>query len=120
MSSDFLSVLRSVGSGSILLATHERPDGDAIASLSAAVSILRENGFQATAILPDPAPDGYAEFLPEHVVASAEGMEAPLFIALDCSTRKRIAAGGYPVEECEISSTLTIIRITRGSGRFRF
>ena len=100
MSSEFLSILRSVGSGPILIATHERPDGDAIASLGAAVSILRENGFQATAILPDPAPDGYAEFLPENVVVSAEGMEASLFIAVDCSTRKRVAAGGYPIGNC--------------------
>ena len=100
MASDFLSLLRSVGSGLILIATHERPDGDAIASLSAAASILKENGFRAKAILPDPAPDSYAEFLPENVVVSAEGLEASLFIALDCSTRKRLAAGKYPVEDC--------------------
>ena len=100
MPSDFLSLLRSVGSGSILVATHERPDGDAIASLSATASILKENGFQAKAILPDPAPDGYAEFLPENVSASAEGVEAALFIAVDCSNRQRVAAGGYPFENC--------------------
>ena len=100
MPSDFLSLLRSVGSGSILVATHERPDGDAIASLSATASILKENGFQAKAILPDPAPDGCAEFLPENVSASAEGVEAALFIAVDCSNRQRVAAGGYPFENC--------------------
>lgn len=100
MSSEFLPLLRSAGSGTILIATHERPDGDAIASLSATASILKENGFHALAILPDPAPDGYAQFLPENVTSSADGMEASLFITVDCSSRKRLAAGNYPVEAC--------------------
>ena len=63
MSSEFLPLLRSAGSGTILIATHERPDGDAIASLSATASILKENGFHALAILPIPIINGLETML---------------------------------------------------------
>lgn len=100
MPSDFLTALRAASSGTILVAAHERPDGDAIASLSATAAILKDNGFQAKAILPDPAPDGCAPFVPGDVISSAEGIEASLFITVDCSTRNRVAAAGYPIENC--------------------
>ena len=93
-----MELLRKTGDAPILIATHERPDGDAVASLSAAVSILRDNGYQATAILPDPVPDSYAAFVAPWVVSSAAGMACALFITIDASTGKRIAAGGYPFE----------------------
>ncbi len=99
MDSAFLAALKSAET--ILVATHERPDGDAISSLSSTVAILRENGFNVRGILPDPAPDFYAMFVPqEGIISSAEGIKADLFIAVDCSTRARVAAAGYPFEEC--------------------
>lgn len=114
MDSAFLSALRTAGT--ILVAAHERPDGDAIACLSATVAILRDNGFNARGILPDPAPDFYAAFVPqEGMLPSAEGISADLFITVDCSTRARVAAAGYPIEECP-----TVINIDHHPDNERF
>ena len=99
MDSAFLAALRTAER--ILIATHERPDGDAIGSLCAALGILRDNGFQAYGILPSPVPDFYASFLPEEgIVASGEGIAADVFLVVDCSNSKRIAAAGYPIDNC--------------------
>ena len=62
MDSPFLAALRTAQT--ILVAVHVRPDGDAIASLGAAVSILRDNGFQAFGILPEQPSKDLAPFLP--------------------------------------------------------
>ncbi len=114
MDSAFLSALRTAET--ILVATHERPDGDAIGSLAATVGILRDNGFRASGILPSAAPDFYASFLPdEGIVASGEGIAADLFLVLDCSNRKRIAAAGYPIEQCP-----TVVNIDHHPDNERF
>lgn len=114
MDSAFLSALRTAET--ILVATHERPDGDAIASLSAAVSILRDNGFHAYGILPSPAPDFYASFVPQNgILVSANDLKADLFITVDCSTRARVAAADYPIEQCP-----TVINIDHHPDNERF
>lgn len=100
MDSPFLAALRTAQT--ILVAVHVRPDGDAVASLGAAVSILRDNGFQAFGILPEQPSKDLAPFLPaEGILQSAEGIEADVFITADCSKPDRVAAGGYPFEHCQ-------------------
>ena len=99
MDSPFLAALRTAQT--ILVAVHVRPDGDAIASLGATVSILRDNGFHAFGILPELPSKALAAFLPaEGILQSAEGIEADVFITADCSKPDRVAAGGYPFEHC--------------------
>ena len=99
MDSPFLAALRTAQT--ILVAVHVRPDGDAIASLGATVSILRDNGFHAFGILPElPSKDLAAFLTAEGILQSAEGIEADVFITADCSKPDRVAAGGYPFEHC--------------------
>ena len=56
--------LRQFQSGRILLVTHIRPDGDALGSLCGLLELLRDQGFQTDAVLPERIPDYYREFLP--------------------------------------------------------
>lgn len=100
MTADFSAVLRKASSGLILLAAHERPDGDAVGSLTALTSILNDAGYRARAILPGPVPEYCVPFLPmEQIVSSADGSEASLLIVLDTSNWKRAAVAGYPAEK---------------------
>ena len=99
MTADFPAILNKASSGLILLAAHERPDGDAVGSLTALTSILNDNGFSAKAVLPGPVPDYAIPFLPkELIVSSANGLTASLFIILDTSNRKRAAVADFPLE----------------------
>jgi len=98
-------LLKRFRSRKILLTAHVRPDGDAIGSLCAAMLLLREQGFQAEAVVTaSDIPDSCKEFLPkEGLKAEAETDPADygLFIALDSSRRDRIsasfAASGEPL-----------------------
>ena len=63
-------LLRRYKSGRILLATHLRPDGDALGSLCGTLLLLHEYGYRANAILPQSVPDYYLGFLPERAGTS--------------------------------------------------
>ncbi len=81
----------------ILLVTHVRPDGDALGSLCGLLLILRENGFDATALLTDKTPDYYRVFRPGEGLIGAEPspeelQKYDLMIVLDSATRDRVSA----------------------------
>ncbi len=94
---DFLRALEKARGGVIAVAAHVHPDGDAIASFSVMVSVLRERGFNAVGIFPEVPPDSYGKYLPrEGVVKTPEGLKnVRLFIVLDCAAPARVAAGGF-------------------------
>ena len=84
------------GNGLILIAAHCRPDGDAVSSVCSAAAILRDAGYNAVGILPEPVPDSCLPFLPEeYIIRSSEGLSPELFIIVDCSNPERIAADGF-------------------------
>ena len=90
-----LDAAKTRGDGLILVAAHCRPDGDAVSSAVSTVGILRDAGYHAVALLPDPIPDSCLAFVPEEfTVRSREGLNPSLFIAVDCSNQERIAADG--------------------------
>jgi phosphoesterase RecJ-like protein len=74
----------------ILLITHVSPDGDAIGSLLAMGSLLRDQSKQVTLACEDPVPDGVT-WLPgsSEIARQADG-SVDLVISLDCSDRDRM------------------------------
>jgi bifunctional oligoribonuclease and PAP phosphatase NrnA len=74
----------------VLLIAHVSPDGDAIGSLLAMGSVLRDQGKQVVLACDDPAPDS-AAWLPgaDEVAHQADG-SFDLVIALDCGDRSRM------------------------------
>lgn len=95
----FLAALEGAkkrGNGLILIAAHCRPDGDAVSSVVSAAAILRDAGYNAVGILPEPLPDSCLPFVPEDlIVRSSAGLNPELFLILDCSNPERIAADGF-------------------------
>lgn len=90
------------GNGMILIAAHCRPDGDAVSSVCAAAGILRDAGYNAFGLLPEPLPDSCIPFLPEEfILRSAENLQPELFLIVDCSNPERIAADGF-VPSCPV------------------
>lgn len=91
--------------GRLLLATHERPDGDALGSLSALYGILRDNGVAADALLPEEPPDFYSSFVPDGMLKTMapDGL-APYsaLVSLDVSTKRRLAVGSVKFEDVKI------------------
>jgi len=107
----FLEDFRS--KGKILLATHVRPDGDALGSLCGLLLILLENGFDAVALLPGNIPDYYASFLPGNALMTVEPSPEELrsyglAIVLDAANKDRVAAtfisqtGSVPIPSINI------------------
>ncbi len=93
---DILSLIRNHrNEAGILIVTHERPDGDAIGSASGLWTLLTENGFPATILLPDDAPDAYKMFLPADAVLTAEKdfNRFALAVSVDSSTPQRTGLG---------------------------
>ncbi len=77
----------------IVLASHVKPDGDALGSTLAFALSLRRAGKDVTVFATDAVP-GFLEFLPgisEMVAPTEEAYD--LFIALDCSDPKRLGDG---------------------------
>jgi phosphoesterase RecJ-like protein len=74
----------------ILLVTHLSPDGDAVGSLLAMGSLLRDQGKEVTLACEDPVPESVA-WLPgiSEIARQANG-SVDLVIALDCSDRDRM------------------------------
>ena len=87
-------LLRQFQSGRILVLTHVRPDGDALGSLCGLLELLRGEGFQADAVLPESVPDYYLEFLPEEGLLAEGAVDLSrysLILALDAARRDRVA-----------------------------
>lgn len=109
--SEILSMIHSAvpqKNGSILVVTHERPDGDAIGALSAMCTMLRENGYSADALFPEEAPGFYASFLcpviDTPLTAGEINKKYVLLINVDASTVKRLGLGGVNFPDITIPS----------------
>lgn len=92
---------------SILIGTHEHPDGDALGSALALLHVLRLQGKEVVAFAPDPAPDMF-KFLPgiEQIVYGVPP-DLSLFdvvVLLDSTTTERAHLGGliesHPLTIC--------------------
>jgi len=74
----------------ILLITHVSPDGDAIGSLLAMGSLLRDQGREVTLTCEDPAPESVAWLPGSSEIAGRASGSIDLVISLDCSDRDRM------------------------------
>ncbi len=72
------------------IATHERPDGDALGSLLGLALALEKEGKKVARLCPDPVPQNYS-FLPgsERVSADLPDWTADLLVAVDCDGLSR-------------------------------
>ena len=80
----------------VILAAHEKPDGDAIGSIVALTIFLNEAGLKADCLLPDEMPDSCLPFvkIPCRKSLSLEELNSyDCFISVDCSSKKRLALG---------------------------
>jgi len=74
----------------ILLVAHVSPDGDAIGSLLAMGSSLRDQGKEVTLACEDPVPDSAAWLPGSSDIARQASGSIDLIISLDCSDRDRM------------------------------
>ncbi|MBN1135503.1 MAG: bifunctional oligoribonuclease/PAP phosphatase NrnA [Anaerolineae bacterium] len=74
----------------ILLITHVSPDGDAVGSLLAMGSLLRDQGKKAVLACEDPAPESIAWLPGSSGISRQAGGSFDLVISLDCSDRDRM------------------------------
>ena len=92
---------------SVLIGTHEHPDGDALGSALALLHVLRVQGKRAVAFAPDPAPDMF-KFLPGvDQIVTGTPPDPKLFdvvVLLDSTTTDRAHLGGiiesHPLTIC--------------------
>lgn len=102
----------------ILLATHVRPDGDAVGSLVALGLMLRGNGRRA-AMLGRPDACGPAGFLEGCAAMSTAdelvGQEFDLLVALDCASRDRL-----PEPAAGLAGHIPLINIDHHATNTRF
>ena len=93
--------------GSILILTHERPDGDAVGSALGTAEFLRSCGKRADALFPERLPKRYTGFaraarfepLSPQMCATYD-----LILVLDCANPARIATGGMTIHDLELTS----------------
>ncbi len=108
---DFAPLIQAVektrGAGRILLAAHEKPDGDAIGCVMSLWHLLRDNGFEADVCLPDQIPDAYLTLIPQEALAPV--MDAgtlnssyALVFSADASTPDRVALGNLKPAEVAV------------------
>ncbi len=92
----------------ILLATHEQPDGDAIGSTLGLAQALRERGKCVLVHLPEEMPPRYRFLIgAERVVRSvAADARFDLAIACDCGTADRLGEALSGFEQCAASLNL--------------
>ncbi len=100
-----LEALRSPGR--VLLCSHEKPDGDALGSLCGLLALMRENGVDADAVLPDSPPAMYARLLPPGLLSGIDAASLnkgyARLVVLDVSARKRLSAGpSFKLEDVKI------------------
>lgn len=90
---------------SIVILTHENPDGDAIGSSLAMYEALKEMGKEADVIIPE-VPRVF-DFLPNREVIKKEGKEKyDLAIALDTSTVKMLNGFAKYFEDAKVKITI--------------
>lgn len=78
-------------STAVVIITHTRPDGDAVASILALLLSLAESGKPASAVMHDPLPSRFS-FLPGANLIRTQLPEGPYtLIAVDCADPKRIS-----------------------------
>ena len=108
------------GGKPFLLVTHERPDGDAVGSLSALWILLNGNGYRADALFPEEAPDFYRSFLcpvlKEPLSAEEINERYSLLINADASTVARLGLGG--VDFTDLKLPLLTLDHHPDNGRF--
>jgi len=75
----------------IVVLTHTRPDGDAIASLLALCICLNDVGYNISGILPESIPTRYAFFPNLDQIKTDFPQDADLIIAVDCADSERLA-----------------------------
>lgn len=95
------------GEKPVLLVTHERPDGDAVASLTAMYHLLTENGYAAEWFIHDSVPDAYLDFLPSsgraHPASAREiGERFRAVFNTDASTVKRLGIAPCVFEQIAV------------------
>ncbi len=83
------------GAQRIVLATHFKPDGDAIGSLLGLANALREHGKEITAVVDEGVP-GYLRFNPgsDTVLSKLTEGEFDVFVSLDSSDEERTGEAG--------------------------
>ncbi len=79
------------GASAILVATHEKPDADALGSTLALGVALRRLGKQVQIACADPVPQRY-RFLPHWEEMTAEPQPAPLLVLVDAGDLSRLGA----------------------------
>ncbi len=83
------------GLQNVLIATHEKPDGDAFGSALGLAELMRDNGRRATVLLPDQIPVKFEVFGGEYRTSLAPeefaGFDA--LVVLDAARESRIALG---------------------------
>ena len=77
----------------IVILTHESPDGDAVASSLSVMHAIKEFGKEADVIIPEYSKD--FKFLPgsEKILQIGKTNNYDLAISVDCTDLKRMAAG---------------------------
>lgn len=96
---------------SILVLTHERPDGDAVGSALGTAEFLRSCGKRAEALFPEMLPKRYERFaragrfepLSPQMCAAYD-----LILVLDCANPARIATGGMTIADLASHRVLNI------------
>ncbi|MCQ2379241.1 MAG: DHHA1 domain-containing protein, partial [Victivallaceae bacterium] len=78
---------------SVLLITHERPDGDALGSTFGMCSFLRRKGIDADVFLMAPPPDRYRSIIRDYRTAEDRKRAADydVVLSLDCANVERLA-----------------------------
>jgi bifunctional oligoribonuclease and PAP phosphatase NrnA len=92
MLGDIAQIINSVDN--VLIVTHERPDGDAIGSVSALQAYFEEVGKNASIFLPEEISDKYKKYLSKKdlfiELLPPEKLKFDFVICLDCSDEKRL------------------------------
>ena len=94
----------------VIIFTHENPDGDALGSVVALLTLFRNLGKKADAYIPEKISERYNGFICDglYIKTTLPSFDYSYCISLDCSNKKRLAI--YTPKEKEIFS-LPIINI---------
>lgn len=91
-----------------LILTHEKPDGDAVGSLTGLLKVLRENGKMADAFLPDPIPERYHFLLTEDFITGQLPKNLSRYESLVCLDFTSFDRTGLAKENIERISSLPV------------
>lgn len=93
------------GVGALTIATHERPDGDAVGSSLGFYLLLKELGREAFVVSPDPFPpaygflEGFSEVLVDPALVGSALRRSGCLLTLDCGSFARLGWIAPLVEE---------------------